>query len=53
MAAHEFRRAKTSVIGHLIDARAVIPAQVGQAIIPVHLTAFAFSIKTKQKQNES
>ena len=40
MASHEFTRAETRVIGHLIDARPVIPAQIGQAVVAVDLASF-------------
>jgi hypothetical protein len=50
MAAHELGRTDASVIGHLIDARAVIATQVGQTVVPIHLATFAFKRKIKQKK---
>ena len=37
---HERRWADASVVGHLIDARGVVAAQVGFAVVVVHLAPF-------------
>lgn len=49
MASHEFRRANARVIGHLIDTRAVILADVGQTIIPVDFAPFTCPTQRTQK----
>lgn len=41
MATHEFGWTRAGVIGHLIDASAVIAAQIGQTVVPIDLASFA------------
>lgn len=53
MATHKFRRADAGVIGDLIDARAVIPAQVGQTVVAVDLAPFTWTPTKKQNNRKS
>jgi len=39
---HKFRQAVTRVVGHAVDACAVVLAQVGLAVVPIDFTALAF-----------
>ncbi len=51
VAAHEIVRTDASVIGHLIDARAIIAAQVGQTVVPIHFATFTFKRRKKIKNH--